>query len=448
MTISPAGSELFSHLFSDPEITAIFSDESLVQAMVKVEVALAKVQGRMGVIPAEAAEEIAAAELEVDVEQLRSGVEKSGVPVIDLVRQLRMQVAPRAADYLHWGATTQDIMDTAAVLQYRAALDLIQAYLNDLIMGLARLADQHRGTIMAGRTHSQQALPVTFGFKAASWLAPLLRHRRRLEEMKPRLFVVQYGGASGTLAALGEAGRAIQKALAVELELGVLPMPWHTQRDNLAELAGWLSMVSSSLAKMAQDVILLAQTEVGEVRETGDSSRGGSSTMPQKGNPIISEWILAAARTNAALLSAVQQSGIQEHERGTHGWQMEWLTLPQMVSLTAAALKHARFLSQHLVVDAERMATNVAASNGLILAEAVAYALAPEFMSRAEAAALVKDACRTALQQDRHLLDVMQELSLDDIDWQRLNEPAAYLGAANEFIDSILVEAGYQADES
>jgi 3-carboxy-cis,cis-muconate cycloisomerase len=306
-------SSVFSPLFSEAEISARFSDVQFVRAMLEVESALAAVEGRLGVIPAEAAAQIVevAARLEVDFERLRSGVEKSGIPVIELVRQLREQVGGGAADYVHWGATSQDVFDTARGLQIRAVLAILEPRLGSLIQNLSGLADRHRHTLMAGRTHSQQALPITFGFKVAGWLAPLLRHRERLAEMRPRLLVVQFGGAVGTLAALGDSGRQVQEALAAELHLNLPPIPWHTQRDNLAELAGWLSLVSGSLAKMAQDTILLVQSEVGELRESGDASRGGSSSMPQKNNPIVSELMITAARINASLLSSMHQAQVQ-----------------------------------------------------------------------------------------------------------------------------------------
>jgi 3-carboxy-cis,cis-muconate cycloisomerase len=266
----------------------------------------------------------------------------------------------------------------------------------------------------------------------------LIRHRQRLAEMKPRLLVLQLGGAAGTLAAMGERGTAVQEALAAELALGLLPMPWHTQRDSLAELAGWLSLVSSSLAKMAQDVILMAQSEVGEARESADPSRGGSSTMPHKRNPVTSELIITAARTNASLLSAMHQAQVQEHERATHGWQMEWLALPQMIGLTAAALKKAQFISENLVVDEARMAHNVAASNGLMLAEAVTFALAPTYMSRADAKRTVRAACLKAVEENRHLIDVLREQIDLPLDWENLRDESAYFGVAETFIDSVL----------
>jgi 3-carboxy-cis,cis-muconate cycloisomerase len=329
-------------------------------------------------------------------------------------------------------------MDTARVLQIRDALAILEETLDGVMHNLARLADQHRNTLMAGRTHSQQALPVPFGLKVAGWLAPLVRHQRRLAEMKPRLLVVQFGGAAGTLAVLGERGTAVQKALAAELNLNVPAMPWHTQRDNMAEFASWLSLVSGSLAKMAQDIILLAQSEVGEVQESADSSRGGSSTMPQKRNPITSELIIAAARTNASLLSAMHQAQIQEHERATHGWQMEWLALPQMVGLTAVALNKSRLVSQNLVVNEARMRENVAASNGLMMAEAVTFALTPTYMGRSEAKQLVREACLKAIEEDRHLVDILQEQTGFPLDWETLRDESAYFGVAETYIDNVL----------
>ncbi len=256
--------------------------------------------------------------------------------------------------------------------------------------------------------------------------------------MKERILVVQFGGAVGTLASLGEAGVQVQEALASELNLNVPTIPWHTQRDNMAELAGWLSMVSGSLAKMAQDIILLAQSEVGELRESSDASRGGSSSMPQKNNPILSELIITAARTNASLLASMHQAQIQEHERGTHGWQMEWLILPQMFTLTAVSLSKAIFLSQNLVVDEVRMRENVAASNGLMLAEAASYALSKTSMSKSEASELVKEASQVAKQEGRHLIDVIRERTDAPVNWEALRDEAMYLGSSEEFINRVI----------
>ncbi len=445
MTFSPTDSTIYASIFSDAELAPIFSDEQFVRYLLYVEGALAKVQSDLDIIPAEVAKNIIteATDIQIELEALQAGTEKVGLPIIELVKQLRTHVGDEAASYVHWGATTQDIMDTALILQIRAALTILAKRLDTIIENLAKMADQHRQTLMAGRTHSQQALPISFGLKVAGWLAPLLRHRQRLMEMSPRLLTVQFGGASGTLASLGKQGLAVQESLAKELNLTVPPIPWHTQRDNIVEFASWLSLVSGTLAKMGQDIILMAQTEVGEVRESSDLSRGGSSTMPQKSNPIISELIIAAARTNAGLLSSMHHALIQEHERATHGWQVEWLNLPQMVALTGVALSKALFLSENLVVNEQQMRDNVAASNGLMLAEAVSFALA-EHMSRTDAKAIVTKAVRVVLADNRHLVDVVRDDIELSLDWEALKDETAYFGASETFIDRVLREANYE----
>lgn len=439
MPFSVTDSHLFSPLFRDATLAEIFADAAFVQQMVTVEIALARAEEKVGVIPKGTAESIAqaATSFQPDWAALQTSLEKSGVPVIDLVRQLRAHVGGDAGQYVHWGATSQDIIDTATILQLRQALAILNPILQRIITQLGALADRHRHTLMVGRTHSQQALPVTFGLKAANWLAPLLRHQQRLTELKPRLLVLQFGGAAGTLAALAEQGTAVRQTLAAELNLHLPLLPWHTQRDHLVEFAGWLSLVTGSLAKMAQDIILLAQSEIAEVQESDDPARGGSSTMPQKSNPITSELIIAAARTNASLLANMHQAQIQEQERGTHGWQMEWLTLPQMCGLTAVALNKAAFVSSHLVVKTDQMRQHVAQANGLILAEAAVFALA-EYMNRSEAKKLVSRACTIALDEQRHLVDVVQTLADAPIDWLALKDESNYLGATQTFIDAVL----------
>ncbi|MCB8949981.1 MAG: 3-carboxy-cis,cis-muconate cycloisomerase [Ardenticatenaceae bacterium] len=430
---------LLNPLFGDEKMQQIFSDAAFMEQMVLVERTLAAGQGQLGVIPDAAAAAIVAAldTFVPDLPQLQAGVERAGVPVPELVRQLRQHVGGEAASFVHWGATTQDVMDTAVILQIRHALNELEPALQETITNLARLADAQCHTLMVGRTHSQQALPITFGYKVAGWMAPLLRHQQRLQELKPRLLQLQFGGAVGTLAALGEKGTAVQQALAAALNLHVPTITWHTQRDTLAECAGWLSLLSGSLAKMAQDIILLAQSEVGELRETADPKRGGSSTMPQKSNPIISEGIIAIARANASLLATLHQAQIQEHERGTHGWQMEWLTLPTMFVYTAAALRKAHFLSQNLVVNEDKMRQNVAASNGLMLAEPISLALSQQ-LGRAAAQVLVKEACQEAFAQQRHLMEVVREKTDVLLDWEKIGSEANYLGSVQVMIDRII----------
>jgi 3-carboxy-cis,cis-muconate cycloisomerase len=436
-------STIFGPLFSDAEIAALLTDEAFVRALVDVEKALARAEGRVGVIETSAAELIARASADkVDLAALTKGTASSGFPIIALVQELRKQVGAEAAPFIHWGATTQDIMDTACVLQLRSAVNLIRIRLGEVARHLSGLADRHRTTILAGRTHGQQALPISFGIKVASWLAPLLRHAERLDEISLRLFVVQFGGAAGTLAALGDRGLAVTRELASELDLAVPVMPWHAQRDSLVEFAGWLSLLTGTLGKMAQDIILLAQTEVGEAGESAEAGRGGSSTMPQKSNPITSEIILAAARTNASLLSAMHHAQIQEHERATHGWQVEWLTLPQMLTLTGGALKHALYLAKNLQVDTAAMRANIARANDVILAEACAFALA-KVMPRPKAEELVKKACQVAVFENKPLVEIVQrlaqgEIADDAVDWQALAQPENYLGDTEAIIDGVI----------
>nr|WP_246581034.1 3-carboxy-cis,cis-muconate cycloisomerase [Deinococcus aestuarii] len=428
-------------MFSCPPVAELFSDTRQLAYMVEVEAALAAAQGRLGVIPGEAAEAImrAAGTFQPDLGKLQEGVARDGFPIIALLAGLRAALPPETAEFVHWGATTQDILDTALVLTLRDALEAMEGSLRLLIGRLSHRADEHRHTLMAGRTHSQRALPITFGLKVAGWLAPLIRHLQRLQELRPRLLVVQFGGAAGTLAALGGDGLRVRAELARELRLGEPPLPWHTGRDNLAELAGWLSGVTGSLGKMGQDILLLAQSEVAEVRESGDPSRGGSSTMPQKSNPIGSELLVAAARMNATLLSGVHQALIQEHERGTHGWQLEWLTLPQMVGLTAASLERAAGLAAELAVDAARMEENVRQSGGLMMAEAITFALAGP-LGRQKAKALVKEAVPVAVREGRPLVDVLRGRVDAPVDWAALTE-RHYLGTTNDMIDAVLRSA-------
>ena len=437
----PTGSQLLGGLFIDRIVEETMGDAAFVRRLLAVEAALALAQAELGVIPEPSAQAIRAAAqtFSPDMERLRQDTERAGVPVAGLVAQLRTALDEEAGRWLHYGATSQDIIDTARVLQLRDMLgDPVQRRLEAIVKRLEQLADEHRHTLMAGRTHSQQAVPITFGLKVAGWLAPLKRHQVRLEELEPRLFVVQLGGAAGTLAPLGEQGVAVMERLARGLDLGVPEIPWHSQRDRFAELAGWLSLVTGSLGKMAQDVILMAQSEVGEIAESADVDRGGSSTMPQKRNPIQSELIVAAARQNAALLSSMHQAQIQEHERGTHGWQVEWIAMPQMLSLTARALERTQWLTENMQPDVKRMAANVEASNGMMLAEAISFVLA-EHMPRSEAKRMVREAALAAETSGQHLVDELRaRVGSLDVDWYYLREEHNHLGAADAFIDRVL----------
>lgn len=438
MTASPLDSAIFGPLFSDPEIAALFADTEVARAMVAVEAALARAQAGLGIVPADAADAIVrvAETFAPDLAALGDSAGKSGVPTISLAAQLRAAVGEEAAPWVHYGATSQDILDTGLVLRLRTAATVLGTRLDSVFATLAALAEAHRGTIMAARTRSQQALPTSFGLKAAGWAAPLDRHRARLDELRPRLLVVQMGGAAGTLAAFGDAGVAVMEALARELDLEAPPAPWQTARDGIAEFAGWLALVTGSLGKLGQDVMLMAQSEIGELREGGEG-RGGSSSLPQKANPVRGEMLVAIARINAGLLAQIHQGMVHEHERGGPGWMQEWFALPQMVVACGAALAHVGALLDDLDIDTERMRRNLDAANGLVLAEAAGFALA-EHMKQAEAQALVRDACRETGESGRHLVEVLKARTDAPVDWPALAEPANYLGAADALITRIL----------
>jgi 3-carboxy-cis,cis-muconate cycloisomerase len=440
MTVSPFDSALTGPLLSDAETAALFTDRTVLRTMLKVEAALAEAQARCGVIGAGAASVIAAAAgaLDPDPAALAARTAEDGVPLPALVTALRQAVAASAGDEaaqaVHWGATSQDIIDTGLVLRLRRAIGILDGRIATLVTALAGLAETHRGTVMPGRTRSQQATPISFGLKVAGWLAPLLRDRDRLRELKPRLLLLSFGGASGTLGALGEDGIAVEAALAEILDLGVSPMPWHAQRDGIAEFAGWLALVTGTLGKIGRDLILLAQNEVAEVRP---GAGGGSSTMPQKSNPVGPEALVALARFNAGMVGQLHQAMLHEHERDGAAWQIEWLALPQMLVATGAALNHALALSGSLKVDASRMAAQLEASHGLLLAEAASFALAAH-MPRPEAQRRVKEAAAQATSTGRHLFDLLAETSAVPVDWSALRDPARHLGAADAFIDRVL----------
>ncbi len=439
MTVGLLDSAIYGALLSDDETARLFSDAAELRCLLDVEAALARAQGRTGVIPGEAAARIdmAARSLTLDPRALAAGTQTSGVPIIPLVAALRKAVGGEAAQYVHWGATSQDIVDTALILRLRTILEVMKARLDSLIAALVIQAESHRRTVMTARTRYQHAIPTTFGLKVAGWFAPLVRDRARLDELRPRLLCIQFGGAAGTLAALGDRGLAVMDAFAQELGLAAPVLPWHTQRDVMAEIANWLSLVSGSLGKMGQDVVLLAQSEVSEVRP---GIGGGSSTMPQKSNPIVAETLVALARSNAGLLGNMHQAMIQENERGGSGWSLEWITLPQMAVASGAALRNAQILIENLEVDTERMIENLQASNGLVMAEAAVFALS-RHIPRPEAESLVGAACREAADSGQHLADVLKKTVDVPIDWAALKQPETYLGQSDQFIDRAVAEA-------
>lgn len=443
MISDPFGAPSHGNLFASAEMRALLSDTRRAAEMVRVEIALAKAQAACGIVPADCAAAIAG-KLENFVavrDALGAGTESAGVPVPALVTQLRMVVGGEAAGWIHWGATSQDILDTAHVLVLRDVVATTEAALDRIIDGLGVLARDHAGTVMLARTRMQQAAPTSFGLKAVGWREPLLRHKARLVELKPRLLVAQLGGAAGTLAPLGDQGMAVRKAFAAELGLGLTATPWHNQRDTLVEFADWVALLTGTLGKIGLDVGLLAQSEVGEVRETGEAGRGGSSTLPQKSNPVSSEILVTLARYNASAVGAMHQAMLHEGERSGSAWSLEWLTLPQMILALSGALVHAERLATGLQVDDKRMLANIEATNGLCLAEAAAFALS-RHMSRSEAQALVTASCGEVMESGRHLVDLVSRATGAPVDWDAVRRPENWLGSAAEFVVAALGENG------
>jgi len=434
-------------MFGTAAMRALFSDEAVVQRYLDVEAALARAQAGFCIIPDEAAEAIAAVAdvARVDWDRLSARTQIVGYPILPLVEQLVEWAPDGLGQWCHWGATTQDIMDTADVLQIRGALDLIAADLDGVADALAKLAEAHAEAPMAGRTHLQHALPVSFGYKAATWLSGIDRHRARLRELRPRVEVVSFSGAAGTLASLGEKdGLATQQALARELGLGLPPITWHSIRDNFAEVTGWLALVGASLGKIAYDVMLMMQTETGEALEPYQPGRGASSTMPQKRNPIGSELMLAAAKTLRAQHDLMLDAMVQDHERATGQWHVEWQAIPTAFIVASGSLTAAREVLEGLEVRPERMREVLDATGGLIVAEAVMMGLAPA-LGRLVAHDLVYDCCRAALDGNTSFLDALAAepriagvMSRDEL--VRLVDPANYLGAAPAMVRDLLAK--------
>ena len=443
MALGVFDSDVLGPLLGHPDVNVHLSDEAMVGAMVEVEAALARSQAALDVIPGEFGRAIDCAlkDFRPDLKAIGLATADSGVATIELVRQMRACVGAPAGSFVHFGATSQDIIDTAFVLRLVPVLGQLEELLRSLVQVLSIQADAHRLTPMAGRTRFQQALPISFGLKIAGWIGPAARNLERLQELRPRLLVVSFGGAAGTLASLGKRGLAVEAGRAEELGLGVPDGVWHTQRDTMAELAGWLAMVTGACGKVGQDVLLLAQNEVGELRESAVSGRGGSSTLPQKANPISSEVLVSAARMNAGLLANVHQGVIQEHERGGPGWQLEWMCLSQMLACAGGALRHATRLANEMDVQADAMARNLEESHGLLLAEAASFALA-DFMPKPQAQALVKETCLECIVDGRHLMEALAERVDHPVDWSALRDPRNYLGEAQGLIDRALALSG------
>lgn len=437
------GNQLFDRYFTQEPMRLIFSDQGRVQGMLDFEAALARAEASIGAIPAEVVNDIVAAcdASLYDFDELSIAIGNAGNSAIPLVKALGKQIATRsetAERYVHMGATSQDVMDTGLVLQLRSAVGLLEQDLANLADTLAQQAQRHAGVPMSGRTWLQQATPITLGAKIAGWLGSITRHRQRLKELKPRLLCLQFGGASGSLAALGEMAFPVAEALAGELKLGLPDQPWHTQRDRLAELAGFLGLVAGSLGKIGRDISLMMQTEAGEVFEPAAAGKGGSSTMPHKRNPVGAAVMIGAATRAPGLVATMLTAMPQEHERSLGLWHAEWETLPELCCVVSGSLQQALAVIPGLEVDAERMLQNLDLTHGMVLAEAVSIALAQR-MGRDAAHHLIEQCCRRAVEQGKHLREVLgaepqvaAQLSAQALD--NLLNPAHYLGQSKRWV--------------
>jgi 3-carboxy-cis,cis-muconate cycloisomerase len=441
--------QLFDAYFTSSAMREIFSDSGRVQGMLDFEAGLARAEARVGLIPQTAVAPIEAACKAglYDFQMLGVAIATAGNSAIPLVKMLGKQIASSAAEaerYVHLGATSQDVMDTGLVLQLRAALTLLEGDLAALGQSLARQAQRYAATPLAGRTWLQHATPVTLGMKIAGWLGAVTRNRQRLQELKPRLLVLQFGGASGTLAALGEQAMPVAGALADELGLSLPEQPWHTQRDRLVEFASALGLIAGSLGKLGRDISLLMQTEAAEVFEPSAPGKGGSSTMPHKRNPVGAAVLIGTATRVPGLVATMFAAMPQEHERSLGLWHAEWDTLPEICCLVSGALQQALLFAEGLEVDAARMLKNLDLTQGLVLAEAVSIVLAQR-LGRDTAHHLLEQCCKRAVAEKRHLRAVLgddpavtAELSADELD--RLLDPAHYLGQAQVWVERAVAE--------
>jgi 3-carboxy-cis,cis-muconate cycloisomerase len=445
--MSTALSPLLAPMLSSAAMRVICDDGSTLQNMLDFEAALARAEAATGVIPKSAAGPIGKAckADTFDLADLAEATTRSGNLAIPLVKALTANVAKadaEAARYVHWGATSQDVIDTATMLTLRAGIDALLADIDRAIAGFTKLARTHRNTAVVARTWLQHALPMPFGLKLAEYAAALHRSKLRLKRLRSETLALQFGGAAGTLAALDDKGMAVAEALAHELKLTLPEAPWHTHRDRIAEAASVLAILSGSCGKIARDVSLMMQTDVGEAFEPAGAGRGGSSTMPHKRNPVAAASALGAATMAPNLAATIFAAQVQDHERSAGPWHAEWPTLPALLLVTSGALAATVDMAEGLEVDVERMRANLDTTHGLIMAEAVTFALA-ETIGKSEAHHLVETASKTAVAEKKHLRDVLSrdpevtaKLSAKKI--AALFEPMAYQGASQVLIDRLL----------
>jgi 3-carboxy-cis,cis-muconate cycloisomerase len=451
MPATALDSHIFKDIFSTAEMRHVFSDENRTACYLEIEAGLARVQGRLGMIPAEAAREIdSKCKIEnIDFKKLKATTERIGYPILGVVQQIVAFCDKGLGEWCHWGATTQDITDTATIMQIRQALDLVEADMAAIAAALADLARKHRDTPMAGRSNLQQAVPLTFGFKCACLLAAMQRHRARLKELRPRVLAGEFAGAVGTLASIGKDGLKVQEGLMQELKLVQPEIAWHTVRDRIGEVGCFLGLLTGTCGKISMDVKLLMQTEVAEVFEPFHEGRGSSSTMPQKRNPISSLYIHATAAVVRQQAAALLEAAVADHERSTGPWEIEWIALPEIFLLASGCLRQTRDLVRGLEVDAARMRANLDLTSGAIVSEQVMMGLGPH-LGRQRAHDLVYDICREAAAGGKPLVDLLAanaEISkhVRRPELEAMCDPTNYLGLAGEMVDRVLKIEAEQA---
>jgi len=449
--MSTSLSPLLAPMLSSAAMRAVCDDVACLQNMLDFEAALARAEAAVGVIPQSAAGPItnACRAESIDIKALADAATRSGNLAIPLVKALTANVAKSDADaarYVHWGATSQDVIDTGTMLGLRAGIDALLTDAGRAIAGFAKLARQHRNTPVVARTWLQHALPMPFGLKLAEYAAALHRSRGRLQRLRGETVVLQFGGAAGTLAALGTKGLQVAEKLAQELELPLPEAPWHTHRDRIAEAASVCAILAGTCGKIARDVQLMMQTDVGEAFEPSGEGRGGSSTMPHKRNPVAAASALGAATMAPNLAATIFAAQIADHERSAGPWHAEWPTLPALLLVTSGALASVVDIAEGLEVDAARMRVNLDATDGLIMAEAVTFALA-EKIGKGDAHHLIEAASKKAVAGKQHLRDVLKAdakvtslLGADQI--EKLFDPMAYQGVSQSLIDRLLASLG------
>jgi len=440
--VSVFDSEISASVFADDEIKSLLSDVEQIRSALEVEAKLAMVQQALGVIPEGKGDTISRllSTLKLEPKFLATAYAKDGISTPVLVRLTREQLPAEVGNFLHWGATSQDIEDSALVLRLKSLTRIMASRLDTLIALSQQLTESHRHTLTVARTRTQWATPTVFGLKTASWLAPLQRQKMRLHSLLPRLLVVQLGGAGGTLAAMGVRAAEVSRNLAATLDLNSPSMPWHNQRDNIVEFSNWLAMTSGIIGKMGQDFLLLAQSEVAEI---GFTAAGGSSTMPQKSNPVIAENLVALARFSGTQIGTVHQTLLTANERDGVSMTLERMSLPALISACASSLRLAIAAIDNIEIRGKTMLANLEKSNGMVLAEAAVFELS-KFIDRKQATEIVYKACRDASDNGRHLIAELSKSSDAEVDWEQLKNPQNYLGVAQDFIDRVLEDSAME----